>query len=194
MTIFAAKMILVIGAVSWFIIRLPHQKRSWKTKIRHSERTSREKLLLTISFTGLGIIPFTYAFTGFPRFADYPFQPALAWLGTLAFLFSLYLFWRVHRELGRNWSDSLEVRDQHVLVTEGLYRWVRHPMYSAFFLWAVAQALLLPNWIAGFSGLIGFGTLFLFRVGREEQMMLEIFGAEYRAYMDRTARIIPWIL
>lgn len=194
MTLFAAKMILVVGAVAWFIIRLPHQKRSWKTAIRYSQRTAGEKLLLMISFTGLGIIPFTYAFTGFPRFADYPFQPALAWLGALTFLASLYLFWRVHRELGRNWSDSLEVRDQHTLVTVGLYRYVRHPMYSAFFLWAIAQALLLPNWIAGFSGLAGFGTLFLFRVGREEQMMLDTFGAQYRAYMDRTARIIPWIL
>lgn len=194
MTLFAAKMILVAGAVAWFIIRLPHQKRSWKTAIRDSRRTVAEKLLLTISFTGLGIIPFTYVFTGFPRFADYLFQPALAWLGTLTFLASLCLFWRVHRELGRNWSDSLEVRDKHTLVTDGLYRYVRHPMYSAFFLWAIAQALLLPNWMAGFSGLVGFGTLFLFRVGREEQMMLETFGAPYRAYMDRTARIIPWIL
>ena len=46
-----------------------------------------------------------------------------------------------------------------MLVTEGIYGRVRHPMYTAFWLWAVAQALLLPNWIAGFSGLIGFGTL-----------------------------------
>jgi protein-S-isoprenylcysteine O-methyltransferase Ste14 len=103
------------------------------------------------------------------------------------------LFYRVHIELGRNWSDSLEVREQHALVTHGLYRYVRHPMYTAFFMWALAQALLLPNWIAGPAGLVGFGTLFLFRVGREEQMMLDSFGDEYRAYMKRTARLIPGI-
>ena len=66
-------------------------------------------------------------------------------------------------------------------------------MYAAFWLLALAQALLLPNWIAGLSGLIGFGTLFFARVGREERMMLETFGEEYRAYMGRTKRIIPGV-
>ena len=75
-------------------------------------------------------------FSGVPRFADYPFQPVLAWLGAAMFAASLWLFYRVHRELGRNWSDSLEVREQHKLVTDGLYRYVRHPMYTAFFMWA----------------------------------------------------------
>ena len=188
-----AKTILVIGAVSWFVIRLPHQKRSWKTSTRENRRTTREKLLLMCSFTGLGIIPCVYVFSGAPRFADYPFQPILAWLGTFMFAASLWLFFRVHKELGSNWSDSLEVREKHVLVTHGLYRYVRHPMYTAFFMWAVAQLLLLPNWIAGPAGIVGFGTLFLFRVGKEEQMMLDTFGEEYRAYMRRTARLIPGI-
>jgi protein-S-isoprenylcysteine O-methyltransferase Ste14 len=188
-----AKAILIIGAVSWFVIRWPHQRRSWKTKTRQDRRSMREKILLTCSFTGLGIIPFIYVLSGRPRFADYTFQPILAWLGAALFLGSLWLFYRVHRELGRNWSDSLEVREQHALITDGLYRYVRHPMYTAFFMWALAQALLLPNWIAGPAGLVGFGTLFLFRVGREEQMMLDNFGDDYRAYMRRTARLIPGI-
>ena len=88
---------------------------------------------------------------------------------------------------------SLDVRENHQLVTNGIYRRVRHPMYSAFWLWAVAQALLLPNWIAGFAGLAGFGTLFFGRIAREERMMLETFGDSYRAYMARTGRIFPTI-
>jgi len=193
MTPFIAKLILIAGAVSWFVIRLPHQRRSWKTAVAKSERSTREKLLLTCSATGLGLIPFTYVATGFPHFANYPFLPVMAWLGLLVFISSLWLFYRVHRELGRNWSDSLEVRQSHTLVTEGLYRYVRHPMYSAFFLWALAQALLLPNWFAGLAGFAGFGTLFFFRVGQEERLMLDTFGEQYRAYMGRTARIIPKI-
>ena len=55
-------------------------------------------------------------------------------------------------------------------------------------------ALLLPNWIAGFAGLAGFGILFFGRVAREERMMLETFGDSYRAYMERTGRIFPSIL
>jgi protein-S-isoprenylcysteine O-methyltransferase Ste14 len=53
--------------------------------------------------------------------------------------------------------------------------------------------LLLPNWVAGLSGLVGFGTLFFARVGHEERMLLEKFGDDYRAYMARTHRLIPGI-
>jgi protein-S-isoprenylcysteine O-methyltransferase Ste14 len=101
------------------------------------------------------------------------------------------MFYLSHRELGRNWSISLDLRETHKLVTDGVYARVRHPMYTAFWLWALAQALLLPNWVAGLSGLVGFGTLYAFRVGREEKLMLDAFGNEYRAYMARTARLVP---
>ena len=103
------------------------------------------------------------------------------------------MFHLTHRALGRNWSVSLDVRENHQLVTDGIYRRVRHPMYSAFWLWAIAQALLLPNWVAGFSGLVGFGILFFGRIAREERMMLEMFGDSYRAYTARTDRIFPRI-
>jgi protein-S-isoprenylcysteine O-methyltransferase Ste14 len=58
---------------------------------------------------------------------------------------------------------------------------------------ALAQALLLPNWVAGPGGLFGFGLLFALRIGPEERMMEEAFGDEYRAYRDRSWRIIPYI-
>ena len=55
------------------------------------------------------------------------------------------------------------------------------------------KALLLPNWIAGPSGLVGFGILFFLRVHLEEELMIETFGEDYRRYMARTSRILPGI-
>jgi protein-S-isoprenylcysteine O-methyltransferase Ste14 len=188
-----AKIFFVCCVVGWWLIRFPHERKVRKNAIKTDQRDKTELLLLGISLTGLGIIPIIYVFTGFPAFANRSFIPALAWLGVAAGLFSLWLFWRTHKDLGRNWSVSLEVRDKHELITGGVYRYVRHPMYSAFFLWALAQFLLLPNWVAALSGVVGFGTLYLFRVGREEKLMLDAFGEQYRAYMERTARIVPWI-
>ena len=86
---------------------------------------------------------------------------------------------------------SLEIREEHSLVTQGVYRYTRHPMYAAHWLWGIAQALLLQNWIGGLSMLAAFIPLYLYRVPREEQMMLEHFGDEYRSYMDRAGGVVP---
>jgi protein-S-isoprenylcysteine O-methyltransferase Ste14 len=64
-------------------------------------------------------------------------------------------------------------------------------MYAAHLLWAVAQGLLLENWLAGWIFLVVFIPLYLLRVPQEEQMMLDQFGQEYRDYMARTGRLIP---
>jgi protein-S-isoprenylcysteine O-methyltransferase Ste14 len=193
MTPLLAKATYVLLAVGWYIIRHPHARRARRSAVASSVRGPRDNVLLLISLTGLGIVPFTYVATGMPRFADYGFRPILAWLGLLLALAALFVFYLTHRALGRNWSIGLELREGHTLVTDGIYRYTRHPMYSAFWLWAAAQALLLPNWFAGCAGLVGFGTLFFGRVGREEGMMLDKFGDEYRTYAARTHRIIPGI-
>jgi protein-S-isoprenylcysteine O-methyltransferase Ste14 len=193
MTATLAKAVFVLLAVGWYVIRFPHARRSRRTPVTRSARGPHEIALLLISLTGLGIIPFIYIATGAPSFADYSFRPAQAWLGLLVALAALAVFHLAHRALGRNWSISLALRDGHALVTQGVYRHVRHPMYAGFWLLAMAQALLLPNWFAGFAGLVGFGVLFFGRVAREEQMMLENFGDDYRAYMARTCRVIPGI-
>ena len=105
----------------------------------------------------------------------------------------LWLFFRSHVDLGTNWSVTLEVREQHRLVTHGVYRRIRHPMYTSFFLYAVGQLLVLPNWVAGPSYLVPFVILFACRVRAEEEMMREQFGDEYVAYMTRTKRLVPGI-
>lgn len=193
MTPTIAKFFWLSCVIAWWVIRYPYERRVKKNAIKATKRDRQELVLLVISLSGLGIIPILYVLVGFGAFAERPFIPGLAWAGVVPALASLWLFWRTHRQLGRNWSVSLEVREKHELITDGVYRYVRHPMYSAFFLWAIAQFLLLPNWLAGLSGIVGFGILYSFRVGREEQMMLEAFGDQYRAYMERTARVLPWI-
>jgi protein-S-isoprenylcysteine O-methyltransferase Ste14 len=90
-------------------------------------------------------------------------------------------------------SPTMEIQQSHSLITCGVYRYIRHPIYAAMWLWGIAQALLLQNFIAGLAGLVSFLPLYLFRVGREEQMMSSHFGEAYQTYMNRTGRIIPRI-
>ena len=193
MTPTAAKFIWLGVCLVWLALRLQPNVRSRKTPVRYSGRDMRETVLLGCSLTGLGILPFIYVATGFPRFANYPFVAVQAYFGIAVFACVLWLFYRTHRDLGHNWSVSLDLRERHTLVTTGVYASVRHPMYTGFWLMALAQVLLLSNWVAGPAGLVGFGMLFFGRVRREEEMLIGAFGDEYRSYMRRTARVVPWI-
>jgi protein-S-isoprenylcysteine O-methyltransferase Ste14 len=194
MTPALSKVVFVVLVIGWYLIRYEYARRSRREKIASTARGPRETALLLTSLSGLGILPLIYVATAIPRFAAYTFHPIAAWLGVFFAAAALGMFQLTHRALGRNWSVSLDLREDHQLVTDGIYWKIRHPMYSAFWLWAIAQALLLPNWVAGFAGLVGFGTLYFGRVEREERMMLDNFGNNYRAYMERTGRIFPPIL
>jgi protein-S-isoprenylcysteine O-methyltransferase Ste14 len=140
---------------------------------------------------GLIFLPLVYLLTPWLDFADYRLPAWAGWAGAAVFAAALWLLWRSHADLGRHWSATLQVQQEHSLVTQGVYRSIRHPMYAAHWLWAVAQALLLQNWIAGPSMLVTFLPSYLVRVPREEQMMLDHFGQEYRQYMQRTGRVVP---
>jgi protein-S-isoprenylcysteine O-methyltransferase Ste14 len=182
------------GLVAWYVIRYPFERRAKKVSVTKSLYDRRDKSLLALAFVAMFIVPLVYALTGFPSALDRPVIPAIAGLGIAALAAALWLFYRSHADLGRNWSISLEIRKDHRLITTGVYRLIRHPMYSSFFLLALAQILLLPNWFAGAFGLLAIGALYGLRVRQEEQMMLENFPGEYRHYMAHTKRLIPWIL
>ena len=82
-------------------------------------------------------------------------------------------------DLGGNWSATLEIRERHSLVTHGVYRRVRHPMYAAHWLWGIAQALLIQNWIAGVGGLLFFAPLYLLRVRGDSMVDAGILDEDY---------------
>lgn len=191
MTPMIAKLVWVALAVGWYVLRIPHVRRSNKTPVSINAMDASERLRLAVSINGLGILPFAYVLFGFPGFARRDFSTPLAVIGIVLAIAALVMFHLTHKALGRNWSVSLQMRQDHKLITHGVYARIRHPMYTAFWLMALAQAFLLPNWVGGLAGIAGFGTLYLLRVGAEEELMLATFGEEYRAYMLRTGRLLP---
>ncbi len=140
--------IWLIGLVAWFIIRYPYARRARGTATLRRDGSRRERALLAAAFAGLFVIPIVNLATGWPRAFAYDPGYGLVILGSLLFAFSLWLFRRSHKDLGRQWSASLEVREGHRVVRTGVYRLIRHPMYASFWLWAIAQAFLLPNVVA----------------------------------------------
>jgi protein-S-isoprenylcysteine O-methyltransferase Ste14 len=183
----------VLGIVAWYVIRYPFERRAKRVKVVSDRRSQSEIVGLAAALLGLAILPAFYVITGIPKATDYPAHPWAVAVGTIMFFAAMWVFRRTHKELGRNWSVTLEIRHQHELVCGGPYALVRHPMYTSFLLMGLAQVFLLSNWAVGPAGLIGFAVLFFLRVDKEERMMLEIFGRRYRDYMERTKRIIPYL-
>lgn len=169
----------------------PHMRAIKRNTIADDRKGGLEFPLSLLAFGGMQIVPLVYLFSNWLDFADLRLPLWAGILGMPIFAAALWLVWRAHADLGNNWSPTLQIRTEHTLVTNGIYRWIRHPIYAAQWLWAIAQLLLLHNWIAGLAGLATFLPIYLYRVPREEQMMLDRFGETYRAYMRRTGRIIP---
>ena len=187
------EIIWVLGIVGWYIIRHPFERRAKRMRVVSDRRSMADKIGLASALLGLAVVPALYVATGIPKAADYPASLWAVALGAIIFSSALWVFRRSHKELGRNWSITLEIREQHKLVCNGPYGLVRHPMYTSFMLMGLGQAFLLSNWVAGLAGLIGFAVLFSLRVDKEERMMLENFGPQYVAYMERTKRLIPYL-
>jgi protein-S-isoprenylcysteine O-methyltransferase Ste14 len=179
--------------IAWFIIRYPYARKARRTATVKAVGLSRERILLAVATCGLFIVPLIWLVSGWPAALNYQLNYAAVVVGALIYLLSLWLFRRSHKDLGRQWSASLEIRDSHRIVRGGVYRLIRHPMYASFWLWALAQACLLPNAMAAMAGLVAIAILFFTRIDHEERMLTEAFGDDYRAYMRETKRIIPGI-
>ena len=186
------------GALIWLgamigqsIIRMPHARRNAKNTIVQDGKDPQERILLAGMFLAMLFLPLVHLATGLFGFASYVIPSWAIALGAILQFPFLWLFWRSHVDLGKNWSVTLEVRDDHSLVTGGVYARIRHPMYTAIWIAALSQPLLIHNWIAGFLVIPAFAAMCMLRIPKEEAMMRDIFGSEYADYTARTGRLIP---
>ena len=189
MDIFTA--IYFVGIIAEIIIRAPLNQKRKQEKMSEQRITSQEKILLGLLFTGMFLAPIIYAATNWLDFANYTLPAWAGWLGVVILAGAIFVFWRAHADLGLNWSPSLEIREKHEFITRGVYGMIRHPMYASQWLWVIAQPLLLQNWIAGFLDLLVFIPFYFLRVKAEEQMMIEKFGDQYHAYMQKVGAVVP---
>ncbi len=109
MTPTISKIIWLAFGIAWFVLRSSRAggaRARRRCAIRGAAFAN--IVLLAASLTGLGIVPVVYVAVHFPRFADYPFVPVLSYLGIAVDVACLWLFHRTHRDLGHNWSVSLD--------------------------------------------------------------------------------------
>jgi protein-S-isoprenylcysteine O-methyltransferase Ste14 len=139
-------------------------------------------------------------FLGFVLYAAYPNWmtafaiPLLEWFRWIMLAVSIvtvpFMMWGYHA-LGKAWTPpKLLLRKEHVLVRNGPYRYVRHPIYTAGLTFMITLAVATANWLVLLPMIAG-SVLIYAQVGREEAILIDRFGDEYREYMKQTPRFLP---
>ena len=180
-----------LALIAEIIIRAPIDNARKKEKITEQRVSSQEKILVSLLAIGGLVVPIIYSVSNWLNFANYVLPFWAGWIGVLLTILAVIVFWRAHTDLSVNWSPSLEIREKHELITRGIYGYIRHPMYASQWLLAIGQPLLLQNWLAGWLNLVVFIFFYLLRVRAEEKMMLDTFGEQYQAYMQKVGRVFP---
>lgn len=119
---------------------------------------------------------------GLPEFAR--------WTGAGLGVFCIGLIYWLFSSIGSGITPVSATRKNHQLVTNGIYRWVRHPLYTVGSLLFVSFGLMADNWFILLLAALVF-TLMAIRTPQEEANLIEKFGDEYREYMNRTGRFLP---
>ena len=96
------------------------------------------------------------------------------------------------RTIGRNWSGTVSIKEDHELVESGPYQWARHPIYSGLLRFVVSAAVVQGE----LRGLLAIAVLVVglgWKIVEEEQVMMRLFPKEYAAYRIRVKRLIPFV-
>lgn len=163
--------------------------------IRTKATQVREGVASRLSYTVLTIAAYYLMFSegssigplGKPLF---PSSPWLDLLGVVITVAGLGVAIWARAFLGRNWSSSVTVKVDHRLITNGPYRWVRHPIYSGMVL-ALLGTALVRNQARGCLAVILLYAGFKIKSGIEERFMTNTFGAEYESYSRNTGALFP---
>lgn len=184
---------LVVGCLAVLAIMVNYRIKSWASGEKLDRRQEGVLILATLRPVGLALWVGAIAYMINPASMAWSSMPLPAWLrwtGAGVFVVAVGLLVWTLRCLGTNLTDTVVTRQAHTLVTNGPYRWVRHPFYDCVALLVLAISLITANWFFLLAGALVF-VLVLVRTRTEEEKLLARFGDAYQAYRDRTGRFLP---
>jgi len=120
-----------------------------------------------------------------------PIPEATRWIAAVLLVPVLAWFAASFNALDTNYRGGVGLYPDHVLVTSGPYRWVRHPIYAAFIAIMCLVLVLSANWVLGGSGLLLVSSIAAVRIPIEERELAERFGSRWNEYAVRTGLLLP---
>jgi protein-S-isoprenylcysteine O-methyltransferase Ste14 len=188
------RIILAILFISFIVHRGYYSRRLAQPEVETVAKSDRNWLEVVASWLSLGGIIAVVIYIINPEWMAWSALPLpiwFRWAGVGMALSGFVLLQWAQNTLGKNWSDEPRLMKGQALITSGPYRWIRHPIYTAFLLILSSPLLISANW---FIGMLWIGSTVLDVIARmkvEEELLLRQFGDQYRAYQMRTGRLFP---
>lgn len=185
------ELIYIFGFIIILIIRGCYQHFNDQSLVEKNYLSTSEILRITGIIILGGIIPIVAKH--WVTSANYEPPQWSRYVGIIAMIIAFFIFWRAHKDLDIQFSPTLQLKKDHKLITTGIYKYVRHPMYTSGLFGGIAIVTLLPNYISVLSFFGALAIILFSRIPSEENMMINNFGKEYINYMHNTCRVIPEI-
>ena len=185
------KVVFLVGVAVALAIRLFYYKVTKKAGLPKRKLNLLDTVIVGISVTGFYILPIIYCLTPWLNSFNYNLPLAISIIFGTSYVFGIFVFYKAHHDLGKYWWMGYELTQHKELVTQGIYAWIRHPMYAGFFLIGLGNIFILQNWIAGFSHLVTLLPLYLLHVPLEERHLKSHFGEAFNHYKRYTGKIFP---
>ena len=112
------------------------------------------------------------------------------WFGVGIGILSTFGIYWLFSSIGSSITPTSATRKEHRLVTNGIYRYIRHPLYTFGASMFISFGMMADSWYIAVLGILTF-ILMAIRTPKEEANLIEKFGDEYRNYMKRTGRFFP---
>lgn len=152
-------------------------------------RTAGLNTLLYVSWVAVFGVSIPFAANGIALLPDWVYYVGIGFmLAGIAFR-----QWAI-AVLGRYFSGVIGVQKEQKVVESGPYRLIRHPSYTGVLIFLVGMGLAVQSWAVVLIDVVIFGIFYGYRMFVEERVLVRELGQSYVEYMERTKRVIPYIV
>jgi protein-S-isoprenylcysteine O-methyltransferase Ste14 len=180
----------LVGAtvVVWLVMEV---RQSANTRPEAAKADAGSRMVLRVAQV-VGLVLSIAAVRGIPS-ADFGSRVVTAWIGLGLLWCGIALrFWSFHT-LGRYFTFTVQTSGDQPVITDGPYRFVRHPGYAAILLAVSGVGLLIGNWVSLLCLIVAFGSSLVYRIRVEERALLADLGENYRTYAATHKRLVPFV-
>jgi len=188
------RVLFTLAAIALTAIRLYYQSKTFRDKRKVDLREGKVSLITAsiaaLTAVGFGVeYIFAPGFFGFAYLVDYP--DWLRWVGAFLLGTGIVLLAVSHHHLDKSFYSVVALKEDQELIETGPYRWIRHPIYTAYLLNYIGGGLLASNLVLTFVPFIMYAIMASLRMGQEEALLGQLFGQRYQDYRSRTGGLLP---